>query len=403
MIAQAKGEGDFGVFDRTYFKKVLFKDIASRMDTTHVTSTCDGFPIGVTATRIDPSYFQVTEQLTALTQRFAATFQLQRDVNGKRLVFRQSDPMLRDRGMGEMLALDVGKTWVIGTDTLFSLIEASSSFPIAFSPRQLSYYAADSLGPDGFCPMIRGDCAPSHKAYFTDGGVFDNNPLLLAFDIYERRAPRLDIVTAEGRLVTALPQVPPRALYVGTDDYRGPLQRKVTRTIDRGPVGGVDAIGPTHPRRHPGGATIRDADPRAFRSPTIGRVPREYIPRHEAVTSQSFRRALSALFGRVPRTCPFRELDFYAGALRRAGVCSARLICTPRAGFDPSREFGSPEGCAADYTRRLVQWPRHPARPDRPRVLTDMWAEEFGAARPQTPCRRVFAYGSGADSQPGAL
>ena len=372
---------DFGIFDRSYFKNVLFKDIEHRMDTTAVNKSCGGFPMGVTATRVDPSFFQVTNRLNAQTQRFAATFQLDTGVRGKKLVFRQADSTLRDRGMGEMLALAVGKSNVLGGDTLFSLIEASSSFPVAFSPRRLAYYPADSLAKNGFCPDTIGVCKPPHRAYFTDGGVFDNNPLQLAFDIYERRADKLVIASpVDGRTIASVPTVPPRALYVGTDDYRGPLDSLRAREIDRGPVGGVDAIG----------RLIMGAIPaaRQYEMQTLARsiaddqrVPRNYI----RVTTRYFPvfgehlGAFGAFLGR-----PFREWDFYAGLYDGIVFAARDVICTPRTGFDTTKHGGT-ERCAKDFARTLIDSQIVDLGPIARYILDDMWAIEFRDATPRPP------------------
>jgi predicted acylesterase/phospholipase RssA len=364
---------DFGVFDRSFFKNTLFRDIQGRMDSTRVRPEgCDGFAIGVTATRLDPSHFPVTDQLTAVTQRYAATFQLTQQGNSH-LAFRQADSALRQRSLGEMLALDVGQSNLLTRDTLFTLIEASSSFPIAFSPRKLKYYPAAALDSAGRCPSDgRGRCLPAMEAYFTDGGVFDNNPLQLAFDIYERRAPSLDFKLPDGTVVATVPKTPPRALYVGADDYRGPLSDSSARMIDRGPVGGVDAV-----RRLILGAipAAREYEMQTLaRSIADGqRVPQEYI----RVTTRYFPvfgehvMAFGAFLGR-----PMREWDFYAGVYDGMVFAARDVICKKRLGFDPI-ELGDEDRCAKEFSRQLISGSLMPLGDIGPTVLKDMWAKEF--------------------------
>jgi hypothetical protein len=366
------GTTDFGVFDRSYFKTTLFSDIEKRMQSTRIRKEgCDGLAIGVTATRLDPSHFPVTEQLTAVTQRYAATFQLKQD-DSTHLLFRQADSALRQRALGEMLALDVGPSNILTRDTLFTLIEASSSFPIAFSPRTLKYYPAPRLDRQGRCPGADlGKCELPDEAYFTDGGVFDNNPLQLAFDIYERRAPALEFKLPDKTVVATVPLTPPRALYVGTDDYRGPLKDSVVKTTNPGPVGGVDAL-----RRLIAGAipAAREYEMQTLaRSIADGeRLPPSFI----RVTTRYFPvfgehvMAFGAFFGR-----PMREWDFYAGVYDGMVFAARDVVCKSRQSMLDT--LGTEDECAKRVTALLIRGTLIPLGKIGPTVLKDMWAKEF--------------------------
>ncbi|HXS16200.1 MAG TPA: patatin-like phospholipase family protein, partial [Polyangiaceae bacterium] len=60
---------------------------------------------------------------------------------------------------------------------LRSIVLASAAFPVAFSPQPIEYCVAGEGGPSssGICTE------PTHVDLFVDGGVFDNNPLGIAY------------------------------------------------------------------------------------------------------------------------------------------------------------------------------------------------------------------------------
>ena len=372
-------QADAGVFDRTFFRTSLFPAVESRM-LGATRPICDGFPIGVTATRLEPTAFPVTDQLSAVTQRYAATFEL-RDNPGQPqgLVFAQPRLALRDRGMGALLALAVGETNVIPSIDLFTLIEASSAFPVAFSPRIIRYYEADSLAEDGVCPhSVVGTqpCKPPREAYFTDGGVFDNNPLQLALDIHERTTRTVVVKNDEfDAPLTRFAMVPARALYVGMDQYRGDLLRVQRSAISdtQQPVGGLGAVV----------QLLSGAVPaaRQYEMQTLARslardrvMPREFI----RVTDRYFPLfgeqlgAFGAFLGR-----PMREWDFYAGVYDGLHFAASDVICSRDGAV--LRRFGGvseQDRCTAQYLARLAGGRVFPLGAIGAYVLADMYKQE---------------------------
>ena len=196
-----RDEAENGVFDRTFFKTTLYPYISERMSAAAASATCNGLPLGVTLTRVVPRRFELTKQIGALTQRYAAVTQVRLGQHNE-IAFRQPDPSLRGRALGALIAPYVGDNNMVDNTTLFRLIEASSAYPIAFGPRMLSYYDAELLEASGSCPHDLGApprCIVPDSASFTDGGVFDNNPLGLALDLYSaRRTIRNQQLVADG-------------------------------------------------------------------------------------------------------------------------------------------------------------------------------------------------------------
>ncbi|MDP1827428.1 MAG: patatin-like phospholipase family protein [Archangium sp.] len=85
---------------------------------------------------------------------------------------------------------------------LSSLVLASGAFPLAFKPRPIEY-CLSKPGRDGK-PGDTRCVVPDFKDLFVDGGVFDNNPLRLAWTLADRRLVR----SSEGRFFWADPRTP---------------------------------------------------------------------------------------------------------------------------------------------------------------------------------------------------
>jgi hypothetical protein len=66
-------------------------------------------------------------------------------------------------------------------EQLFSVIFASTGFPIAFEPQRIDYCLLAPAGPDDYVDPDAPYCPePTHSDLFIDGGVFENYPLRLA-------------------------------------------------------------------------------------------------------------------------------------------------------------------------------------------------------------------------------
>src|SRR5207249_1267662 len=120
-------------------------------------------------------------------------------------------------------------------------------------------------------------------------------------------------------------------LYVGMDNYRGPLMETRRTVVDAPPIGGVDAIA-----RMIAGAipAARQYEMQTLARSLAGdqRVPKDYI----RVTTRYFPvfgehlDAFGAFLGR-----PLREWDFYAGVYDGLVYAARDIICSKRPGFRP--------------------------------------------------------------------
>lgn len=113
---------------------------------------------------------------------------------------------------------------------LRSLVLASGAFPLAFRPQAIEYClskpAKSGKAADFTCTV------PDFSEFFVDGGVFDNNPLHLAWNIADHQLKR----TPDGRFVWASPkavtedaeQLAVRYLYLDPDTTVFPPERAIT-------------------------------------------------------------------------------------------------------------------------------------------------------------------------------
>ncbi len=135
--------------------------------------------LGATATRIETHeikkqpHFSVTRQEEKFSMRI-------RHEKGR---FRMQNYMHGRPGYEQaFLVTDADGT--VGFDRMTEILLASSAFPFAFSPVSLSLCMRKSRNP---LPLICNDGDPhfAKDIQFLDGGVFDNHPLRLAYQIVE--------------------------------------------------------------------------------------------------------------------------------------------------------------------------------------------------------------------------
>lgn len=199
--------------------------IRDRMRSSKLVAECS-IPIGITLTRAVPDIVSY-KGLSIRAQRTVTALRMEvvdspggpgkrTDAEGKtaapsppahtgrRLVFRV--PEIRGSDTKRM-----GPTRLAGTanDTVnsavvFSIVRASSSFPIAFQPMDLRLLD----------PRVQG---PGRRETFLDGGFFDNNPMDLALQLHELEARAGRVDSAHRRVMLYVdpdnrrPAQPPRA------------------------------------------------------------------------------------------------------------------------------------------------------------------------------------------------
>jgi predicted acylesterase/phospholipase RssA len=227
--ADVERDEDRGLFRRAFFRDELYDEIGKELATAGDTP-CD-VPIGITLTRVYPDSFKVQPKIRVPIQRFASIFRLTRDPARGGLRFAQAHDAVRmARALGVLIAPVAEAPNSIPHDTVLAVVEASSAFPVAFAPRELRYYYADSLRAGGACPShTNGVCDDYERSQFIDGGVFDNIPMSLTIGMYQRTRP-------------ANVQDPLTLVFVDPGLLRGRLENVRAARLSERPAYGLDAV-----------------------------------------------------------------------------------------------------------------------------------------------------------------
>ena len=300
------------LFSRRYFHRVLFDTIAAALRGLPPSGPPGGcaIPIGVTITRVAPDTIAISSGIRALTQRYAAAVTLAR--RGDSLVFQAPVPALRDNGkLGAMVLLPDCRD-VVQVSHVFPLIEASSAFPGAFAPVSLQYQDQ----PHGDC-----DGQPHDSALFSDGGLFDNNPIDLAAGLYNesvwKHPDRADS--------TAI------MIFIDPDATRGRLAQIARARADSNPppaTGGIAALLDLFAGAVP---SARQYEAQSF-ARLLARAPQVFARNNIKITNRRFALVgeqlgnFAAFLGK-----PFREYDFYVGVYDALAFFAAEGCATSRA------------------------------------------------------------------------
>ena len=279
------------LFSRRYFEQVLLDTLGAAMENIPLAGSPEpcAIPVGVTITRVAPESVAISRTLYALTQRSAAVALLSR--RGATLEFRTPADLASKTTLGALLLLP-DCDGVIARKDVFRLIEASSAFPAFFPPVFLRRESSVGSG----C----GDVSPD-TALFTDGGLFDNNPVDLAAAIYDEA-------------IWKNPHEPdPNALlvFIDPDRQRGRLAHAATSAA-RLPVatGGIAALLDLFAGAVP---AARQYELQAF-GRLLARAPAVFAQENIKSTDRGFfvvgqrLGSFGAFLGK-----PFREYDFYVG------------------------------------------------------------------------------------------
>ena len=348
-----RDEAENGVFDRSFFRTTLYPSISDRMSAANASPECDGLPLGITLTRVVPRRLELTEQIGALTQRYATVMQLRvRASTHNEIAFRQPDPPLRSPALGALIAPYVRGGNAIDDTTLFRLIEASSAYPIAFGPRMVTYYDAARLEKSGSCPHDLGvppRCIPPDSASFTDGGVFDNNPLGLALDLYAAKRRLRNASIADGDAPVARGDSLARAIFIDPGLRR--RERASAKIDDEKSYGGIEAMLKLLQGFVPSA--------RQYELQEVARTLASEEPRHDASISVTDRYmpiigehlyAFGAFLGR-----PLREYDFYAGVYDGLQFVAHHLLCNSSRIPASHNDASDSERCEAAALDTLLQ------------------------------------------------
>ena len=281
------------LFSRRYFDRVLFDSIGAAMDDVPAASEPQGcaIPVGVTITRVVPESVSISGDLAALTQRYASVVVV--SSRGRTLEFRAPPPeVLGDSALGALLRLPDCRGMIERSD-VFSLVEASSAFPGAFQPVWLRRAASVGSG----CGRVPHD----DSALFSDGGLFDNNPIDLAAGIYDKAIWKNAHKPDSSALL----------VFIAPDRLRDRLAHAKRREGRAPPAtGGIAALLDLFAGAVP---AARQYELQAF-GRLLARAPAVFVRENIKTTDRGFLvvgqqlGAFAAFLGK-----PFREYDFYLG------------------------------------------------------------------------------------------
>jgi Patatin-like phospholipase len=342
---------DISAFDRAFFRKAHLDSLRTFLATATAIPDCK-VPLGLTLTKLTPVQVELldpaktTERLQGQdagaadrahgpegdveVQRFASVLEVK--ANGSNVDFgRLSTKHEQDRSLGALALLPALKSAAESgrgqrLEAVFNVVLASSAFPMAFAPVELCYE------PGGMRPAGgTSDPCPS----FTDGGVFDNNPVGLGHRLAELGGefPRgLDVTIA----------------YSSPGNLRGPLKEARQATGATKDRAGVSAVFQLLAGAY---ASARDYELQAF-ARLVSRdnaKPASRQPIALALSSRS-----TPIFGETVRSFgaflgrPLREYDFYVGIYDGLEFVARQFICGDEI------EAGSRETCTSDAHARLL-------------------------------------------------
>jgi predicted acylesterase/phospholipase RssA len=243
---------ELALFDRASLIEGLLKPlVARRMADPRLVDGCT-VPAGITITRVDPDKLRF-QNLDIQTQRVVTVFHagVVGDPGGgdTRMRFTPVDRISReDQTFGVLVHL-APSGGEIPFDHLLSAIKASAAFPLAFAPVELDVWYPGSDEPT--------------RSMFLDGGVFDNNPVGTARNLYglSGETSALDI------------------LYVNPYRYRSELWERRPETFPGPTPGGLASVT----------RLVRGAVPTA-RQYELQLLTRERAQREQAVRDEAVRR-----------------------------------------------------------------------------------------------------------------
>ena len=320
---------DSALFTRRFFKAVPFKEIGDKLDSLSegsARSVADcTTPIGVTLTRLLPGRLSLglpPYEIPIETQRYTTIFRLSgsEDPQGTTVSFTQEPAAsLEDPTLGKWMALDNGGLGdALDETTVLSVVEAASAYPVAFAPITLRYEDADTAG----CGQKReGQCV--RTAQFMDGGLFDNNPLAVAFSLLRARQTEDSPTDVRQKLRYLSDLLLNRVFYIDPGRKRGDLAPGMARD-SVGEVFGLDAL----TQMIKGGI------------PTARKYELQSVARFGSLVDQSWIRVTdrgAPVFGEALGSFgaflgrPLRVHDFYVGAYDGMRILAGETLCNPQA------------------------------------------------------------------------
>lgn len=146
---------------------------------------CDSPLFGASITRLAADSLPIPLSTFAVrNQRFASAFAVKTNPGGNpRLSYSRIDRR-SEVPLGAFAELPDSTEGEISHGTVHDLLKASSGYPLAFAPQPVTYCFADvnyrrDISETRVCPPG----LKPRRAYFVDGGVFDNGPLTIGYGL----------------------------------------------------------------------------------------------------------------------------------------------------------------------------------------------------------------------------
>jgi predicted acylesterase/phospholipase RssA len=180
-----RGDLEKGLLDRRHFRDYIEQEVIVAMDRPSFLLECR-IPIGIVVTRLQPGRIPLDTTIKLPAQRYVGMFEARVIHDSLRFTTPQ-DVLLGERLLGARLSLYHDSRVLLRPETVFDLVEASASYPIAFAAKPITYRDPDcQLYPPPYQP-----CDKWNTDQFIDGGVFDNNPVGLAWEMFDRRISQI--------------------------------------------------------------------------------------------------------------------------------------------------------------------------------------------------------------------
>jgi hypothetical protein len=315
--ADRSGDEEQGLFDRRHFQDYIEYEVRAALSRGTFVPGCR-IPIGLVVTRLVPGQIPLDTTISLPAQRFVGMFEA-RVVHDSIKFTTPQDRLLRDRSLGARLSLYHDSRLFLDPKTVFGIVEASSSYPVAFSAKQLTY-----LDPDcQLYPPPHRPCSEWITADFIDGGVFDNNPVGLAYKMFQLRDETDFPWPASYRKRSLIP----RLLYVDPSAYRGTLAelgRGEKKNAMPAGSGGFTSVMQLITGFIP---SARTYELQSFaRAVAVASPPPAIITattRAHPVVGEHLN-AFAAFLGR-----PFREFDFNVGVSDAIHYIAMEILCDP--------------------------------------------------------------------------
>lgn len=337
------------IFDRSFFRDSLFPRLDEAMRSPDLQSNCE-LRLGVTLTRLRPDTLAIGD-LPVLTQRFATAVTakvIAGGPSGLEMKFAWPDSIVQgNRRFGKLAFPPRDSAGFVPTARMYRIVQAGSAFPVAFQPETLTLVHPRP----GRSDTTRTDV-------YLDGGVFDNNPLGLAIDLFANANPRGVLTDRDTTQVNVI--------YVTPGRYRGQLEESRLRRESVLASGGVMSA-----LQLLGGA-VETAQ--QYELQFAAREPSIKAPDTVALRLTSRRHPIIgehlAHFGAFLAR-PFREYDFFVGVYDALYFVASEYSCPKR----PKGQRNLP--CVGPVMADLIGRGGLPLGKVAPPLLNTLFASEF--------------------------